>query len=108
MMDRGIRMIVLLVPEKMTVYGPSLGVEVPADPLLDRMERNLVSRGLRVVNGLPLLRATADADLAAGKLSFLREDEHWNADGVERLAKAVAEAIRNGGGQHAVESSKTR
>ncbi len=107
MMERGIRMIVLLVPEKMTVYGPSLGVEVPAEPLLDRMERNLVSRGLHVVNGLRILRATAASDLASGKLAYLREDEHWNADGVERLAKAVADAMRNGR-QRPIESSKTR
>jgi hypothetical protein len=106
--ERGARMVVLLVPEKMSVYGPSLGVKLPADPLLNRMERNLAARGVRVVNGLPLLRATAAADLSTGKLAYLREDEHWNADGVERLAKAVADAIRRDEVSRAIESSKVR
>jgi hypothetical protein len=108
MQERGIRMIVLLVPEKMSVYGPLLGLHVPADPLLDRMERDLVSHGLHVVNGLPVLRATAAADLAAGKLSFLREDEHWSAQGVERLAHAVAQSMRNDGSRLSIESSHSR
>jgi hypothetical protein len=93
MVERGARMIVLLVPDKLSVYGPSLGVALPADPYLDRMERDLASRGVRVVNGLPLLRATAAADLASGRLSYLREDQHWSAEGVERLARATAQAI---------------
>jgi len=108
LIERGSRMIVLLVPEKMSVYGPALGVDLPADPLLDRIERKLVAQGVRVVNGRPLLRATADADLAAGKLAFLREDEHWTAAGVERLAKAVADAIRTPGGERPIESSRIR
>ncbi len=91
--ERGARMIVLLVPEKMSVYGPALGVKLPADPLLDRMERDLTARGIKVVNGLTVLRATAESDLASGRLAFLREDEHWSADGVERLAQTVANAI---------------
>jgi hypothetical protein len=93
MVARGARMIVLLVPDKMSVYGPSLGVRVPADSYLDRMERDLAARGVRVVNGLPVLRSSAAADLASGRLSYLREDQHWNALGVERLARATAEAI---------------
>jgi hypothetical protein len=93
MAERGARMIVLLVPDKMSVYGPSLGVRLPADPYIDRMERDLARRGVSVVNGLRVLRATADTDLATGRLAYLREDEHWNASGVERLAHATAQAI---------------
>jgi hypothetical protein len=93
MAERAARMIVLLVPERMSVYGPALGVQVPADPFLNRLERRLVARGVRVVNGLPLLRAGAEADLASGNLAYFREDHHWNAEGVRRLARAVAGAI---------------
>ncbi len=92
--ERGARMVVLLVPDKMSVYGPALGVKMPADPYLNRMERQLSRRGLQVVNGLPLLRATAQEDIASGHLAFLREDQHWSVSGVERLGKATAEAIR--------------
>jgi hypothetical protein len=108
MARRGARMIVLLVPEKMSVYGPLLGVKLPAEPFLDRMERDLTARGIEVVNGLTLLRATAESDLASGKLAFLREDEHWNAEGVDRLAKAVAEAMQESGGRGPIESLKIR
>lgn len=105
MIERGANMIVLLVPEKMTVYGPALGLKIPADPLLNRMERDLSARGLRVVNGLNVLRPTASQDLATGNLAYLREDHHWTAECVERLAKATAEAI---GSTHVTESSRIR
>jgi hypothetical protein len=103
--ERGARMVVLLVPEKMTLYGPALGVTLPADRYLDRMESNLTARGVSVVNGLTVLRATADEDLATGRLAFLREDHHWNAEGVERLARATAQAI---GAVPPTESSRIR
>jgi hypothetical protein len=95
MAERGARMVVLLVPDKMSVYGPALGVKLPAHPYLLRMERQLEQRGLRVVNGLTLLRATAREDLLSGRLAFLREDQHWSVSGVERLGVATAEAIRS-------------
>jgi hypothetical protein len=91
---RGTRMIVLLVPEKIAVYGPALGVKLPQDHYLTRFERELAARGIRVVNGLPLLRATAESDLASGQLAYLREDMHWTALGVQRLARATAAAVR--------------
>jgi hypothetical protein len=103
--ERGARMIVLLVPDKISVYGPSLGVPLPADPYLDRMERDLAARGVPVVNGLPVLRSTAAADVASGQLSYFREDQHWNERGVERLARATAEAIA---ASPAIESSGIR
>jgi hypothetical protein len=91
---RGVRMIAVLVPDKMSVYGPALGVAVPSDPYLVRLERYLASHGLAVVNGLPTLRAFAGEDLASGRLSYLREDEHWTALGVARLAEATARALK--------------
>jgi hypothetical protein len=94
MTERGAQMVVLLVPDKLSVYGPELGVPLPREPYLNRMEKQLEERGLRVVNGLSLLRATARQDLASGRLAYLREDQHWSASGVERLGKATAEAIR--------------
>jgi hypothetical protein len=106
MAERGARMVVLLVPDKMSVYGRELGVKLPEDAYLDRMERQLEHRGLRVVNGLRLLRATAREDLASGRLAFLREDQHWSVSGVDRLGKATATAIRSDNG--AVRVSEAR
>jgi hypothetical protein len=93
----GMATIVVLVPEKMSVYGPALGLRLAEDPYLNRLERELRRRGLRTVNMLPLLRASAPHDLATGKLAYFREDQHWNAEGVSRIAAEAAQAIRRAG-----------
>lgn len=93
--ERGIDTLVLLVPEKMSVYGPLLGRPAQPDPLLNRLERHLRARGLMVVNGLSVLAREAPAELAQGRLFYFREDHHWNALGVERLSRAVAETLRS-------------
>ncbi len=95
--ERGIAMVVLLVPEKMSVYGPLVGRPAHPAPLLDRLDRQLRARGLTVVNGLAVLAREAPAELAAGRLFYFREDHHWNALGVERLSRAVADAFRASG-----------
>jgi hypothetical protein len=92
--ERHIQMIVLLVPEKMSVYGPALGVALPHLPYLNRLEKELTRRGVHVVNGLPVLQASAGADLASGHLSYFREDQHWTPQGAARLARATAQAIK--------------
>ena len=92
---RGVPMTVLLVPDKMSVYGSELGVHLPSSPYLTRLEHELRARGVGVVNGLPVLREYVNADLASGRLAYLREDEHWSALGVERLAHATAEALKS-------------
>jgi len=91
---RGISAAVLLVPDSITVYGPELGLKLPADPYLNRLERELHARGIAVVNGLAPMRANAPADLASGRLAYFREDQHWNFLGVQRLARATAEELK--------------
>jgi hypothetical protein len=106
--ERHIQMIVLLVPEKMSVYGPALGLALPRVPYLNRLERELTQRGIHVVNGLPVLRAKATADLASGHLSYFREDQHWTPLGAAHLARATAQAIKVQGvlrGSSAVQSN---
>jgi hypothetical protein len=93
----GMNTLIVLVPEKMSVYGPALGLQLPEDPYLNRLERELQRRGLRVANMLPPLRADAPQDIASGKLSYFREDQHWNPQGVSRIAAKVAGAIRQAG-----------
>lgn len=94
---RGLRSYVVLVPNRYSVYGPLID-GAAADPrphYLDRLEADLRSRGIRVVNALPLLRSTAVQDLASGDLSYYREDHHWTPLGVERIARVAAARIRS-------------
>ena len=96
--ERGIHMYVVLVPAKLSVYGPLLGEAVPASPhYLDRLEGKLESRGINVVNGRSVLSPYAAGDLASGRLAYLREDQHWNALGVRRIAAAIARKLQASG-----------
>jgi hypothetical protein len=92
LLKRGTRMIVLLIPDKISVYGPPLGVAGLYDPFLERMDRELTRRGIQVVNGLTEFRRYTETDLASGNFSYWRDDLHWTPLGVRRLAEAVAKA----------------
>ena len=86
---------VVLVPNRYTLYGPPLDGSraAPADPYLDRVERELSRRGVAVLNGLAVLRPDAAGDLASGHLAFYREDHHWSPVGVGRIARAFARLL---------------
>jgi len=91
--DRGL--FVVLVPNRYTLYGPALdGTRAaPADPYIDRVDRELRRRGVAALNGLAVLRPDAAGDLASGRLSFYREDHHWSPLGVERIARAFTRLL---------------
>jgi hypothetical protein len=93
----GARPLAVLVPEKMSVYGPALGVVNPDNAYLNNLERELLKRGVETVNLLPTLRAGAQRDLETGRLAFYREDHHWSPDGVSRMAALTAAEIRRAG-----------
>jgi hypothetical protein len=95
MLRAGSRMIVLLLPDKVSVYGPETGIKAKNARYLDRLEKELTARGVRVVNGLTILRPYAGADLALDRLSFWRDDLHWTPLGVQRVASATAQILRN-------------
>jgi hypothetical protein len=92
---KGIRMIAVLIPDKLSVYGPELGVPPLQPTYLDRLESELRRRDIPVVNGLHVLRPHAAGDLDRGDLSFWRDDLHWTPLGVKRIASAVATHIRS-------------
>jgi hypothetical protein len=92
--QRNTNMLVLLVPEKVSVYGRQLGLPIPEDHLFMRLERELHARGIKVINGLTLLRAHAAEDLRTGQLAYLRLDGHWNQLGVQRFADATAQVLK--------------
>ena len=97
---RGMATRVLLVPSRYTVYGPWLeprGAQRSAvlrvGGYLDRVAAELRARGIPAVNALPLFREAAEGELRTGALSFYREDNHWTARGVERVARVVDDSL---------------
>ncbi len=96
---RGIDSWVLLLPSRYTVYGPWLesgedrqGV-LRVEEYIRQVSRQLVVRGIKTLNALPIYRASVPKQLETGDLLFYREDNHWNARGVELLAKVLADSI---------------
>jgi hypothetical protein len=88
----GLRAVVLLVPDKYTVYGP-LTPDGSSEPeggrLLAGIEDRLRSSGVPVVNVTALFRARAAEDLSRREYLYWLDDTHWNARGMELAAGAV-------------------
>jgi len=92
---RHLRLIVLLLPNRYTLYQPLLTrTDAPWAHYLDNVDAALHNEGIETVNGLDYYRAAAQQEVNNGQLSFFREDAHWNARGVRLIAKPLAEAIR--------------
>ena len=88
-------LLVVLVPQKYTVYGPLLersgGAALPDDGgYVDRLEARLRERGIAVVNVTGPLRDAARTALARDTYVYWLDDTHWNAAGVRVAAEAVA------------------
>ena len=94
---QGLPVVVLLVPDKYTVYGPLTPNDSPEPEggrLLDGIEDRLRSAGVPVVNVTALFRARAAAGLARYEYLYWRDDTHWNARGIALAADAVWREVR--------------
>ena len=96
---RGLETQVLLLPTRFTLYGPWLeqgelrpGVFRAAQDLRD-LEAQLGEKGIRTINGLRVFQSTVVDDLRTGHLPYYREDNHWNPDGVRRIARVLADSL---------------
>lgn len=92
----GLRLLVVLVPKKFTVYAPLLqppeaGVDRAA-AYHARVERRLRGAGIPVVNLTEPFRAAAAAGVDAGEYIYWRDDTHWNAAGIAIAAAEIARA----------------
>ena len=80
-----LELVVVIVPEKFTVYAPLLAWPPPpaeGDVLLGQLERRLHEAFIRVVNVTPAFRAAA-AELAEHhRYIYWQDDTHWNECGV--------------------------
>ena len=93
------KLIVVLVPEKHTVYGPFTQSPVArraaeeTAAALDRVDRALRERGVTVVNATGPLREAARRAMARDDYVYWLDDTHWNAAGVRVTAEAVAPVL---------------
>ncbi len=90
--ERGVRLVVVLVPDKGRVHPdrvPMGGREAHPSPFAWLAPR-LTEAGVATVWLEPAFRERA----AHGEMLYWRDDTHWNLHGVEVAAQAVADAIR--------------
>jgi hypothetical protein len=85
----GLELVVLLIPNKSTVYGPLLDsprVQTERKGVLGELERRLRERGIRVVNVLPTYQVAATEMAEHHQYIYWQDDIHWNECGVSLAA----------------------
>jgi hypothetical protein len=89
-------LLVVLVPNKYSVYQPLLDDPGPAPadptPYLTYLEDEIRGVGVPVVNLSTTLRAAAAAALERDDYVYWRDDAHWNADGIAIAAREISRA----------------
>lgn len=94
--ERGIDLIVVLIPEKEQIYRQALPQRFnpPENPLppsvLWDVEQELIDRNIVVVNLLGPFSEATDR----GELLYWRDDTHWNYQGVKLAARVVWDQLR--------------
>ena len=94
--QKGLRLLVLLVPDKYVVYHDLI---VPAQRPADRMpyfsivEQHMADADVPVLNLVPLFRKRAAELLPGDDYLYWLDDSHWNARGIHEAAEAIAEKI---------------
>lgn len=88
--ERGITLVVLLVPEKEQLHLAALSSDirrtvVPSLILYNALVEELRARGIPVANPLP----TFQNAMASGIRLYWRDDTHWNDAGIRLAAEAV-------------------
>ena len=93
--ERGMRLAIVLIPDKEQVYKNYLPASLNSDesPIpescLVELEGDLRERGIPVVNLLPAFAERA----ARGELLYWRDDTHWNTEAIRLAAQEAAGII---------------
>jgi hypothetical protein len=89
----GLSLIVVLVPQKYTVYESLLldadGAAPYAGEALATTERRLRDAGVPVINLLPAFRAAAAIHAPRAEYLYWRDDTHWNPRGIALAASEI-------------------
>jgi hypothetical protein len=92
----GHKVLVILVPNKLTVYYPLLENGPPPTPedhlYLNVLEGKLNAASIPAVNLTPALRRAAAEGLDRHALVYHSDDTHWNSEGIRVAAEAVCAA----------------
>jgi hypothetical protein len=94
---------IFFIPDKFRVYHRHLR---PAEPPLptarwDYLVRFCAEHSLRCTDLTPALMAASDRLLPAGRLTWWRDDTHWNREGIAAAAAVVAQVVRGPPGSEA-------
>jgi hypothetical protein len=98
-----ITLIVMLVPNKFTVYGPltdTVSRDSGGEEFLSGFEKELRTAGIPVLNLTPLFRTSAAQGLSRHEYLYWRDDTHWNARGIKLAADALWSEIQKGRAQN--------
>lgn len=94
----GFRFVVVLVPNKYTVYYRSLAdpaqLALRPETFLEETEAALRVAGVPVINLTRALQLQAEKDLAGGSYLYYRDDTHWNSSGIEVGAFQIWRALQ--------------
>lgn len=93
--SKGIRLLVLLVPDKYVVYYDLIMPPSPLPerrPFLDLVEERLAAADVPVVNLTPQFRENAKDLLARDQYLYWMDDTHWNAEGIREATQAIEES----------------
>jgi hypothetical protein len=96
---RDLKLMVLLVPEKYTVYEPLLEKgddSAPEGPLyLDVMEKQLAAAGVHTVNLTPVFRENVGRLAAIDVDLYWADDSHWAPAGIALAARELSKALKS-------------
>ena len=95
--EQQLKMIVLLVPNKATVYEPLMEgtpAETDGERLLAGLQEKLGKSGICAVDLTPVYRRYEEEELPQKQYLYWRDDSHWNARGIGVAAHELLPCIR--------------
>ncbi len=92
--ERGLQLVVVLVPNKYAVYAPLLRRPEPPRPSrrLDRFAAALRASRIQVIDLAEVFERRAAEELDRGGYLYWKDDTHWNAQGIQLAADEIAKA----------------
>jgi hypothetical protein len=97
----GFRLVVLLVPDKYSVYRrllvPPDSATLPGERYLPDLAARLRAAGTPIADLSAAFREAAMDGLDSGTSVYYRDDTHWNARGIALAADTLAEVLRRAG-----------